>query len=1099
VTARISSRAKVASPSRLAALDAYGILDTPPEKGFDDIVHLASKACGTPVALVSLVAGDRQWFKARVGFEPCETSLDQSVCTHVLGAPDILVIPDLTLDPRTRANPLVTGEPFIRFYAGAPLAAANGEPIGSLCVIDEVPRPDGLTPDQADSLRALAGQVMAQLELRRLLAERDGMLTAQRATVVQHEALLATQEAVARASGQLDIALQAVVDGVLRALPQAEGAVVEMLDGDELVYRNAAGNLDRHLGLRLPLRGSLAGACLLSGEARVVADVRKDRHVRRPLIARLSLRSCAVVPLFRQGKAIGVLKVQSSRPGAFTARDGEVVGLFAGTVSEGLSQVGEAEARRSARASQDRYKAVFDSAIDYAIIAMDRSGIVTDWNAGATKILGWEASLMCGKPADAFYTPEDRAAGIPAQEMAAALLTGHGIDDRWHLRANGERFWANGEMMVLRDEAGEGVGFVKILRDRTEQRLGFERLREAEDRLRRAQEAGGVGMFVVDAEGILHPTPEFCRLYGLPARDAYPSTAFERLIIPEDAHLVSTAASRASGKAPRDVEYRIRRPDTGEIRWIARRGDLEHDENGRPVRFAGVSRDITEQVAAREALAESERRWRGLFEQLREGFTLGRVIRDASGKITDWRYEEVNRAWGELVGVPSGHAAGRTIREVFPGIEDEWVHEFADVVESGRSATFIRQVGTLERWYEGRAHKLTDETFVVLFLEVTDRILAERAREAEELRKSALLELGDRLRDLTRIPVMTLMAAGIVGRTLKASRVGFGRLDATAEHVELEPDWAAPGLRSIAGRHRFEDYGDLRRDLLHGEPVVVRDVAEDPRTAANFTALRSVDVASVINMPVRERGRTVALLFVHDRVPRNWTPEELGFVRAVADRVEAGVARIRAEEQQQLLNRELSHRMKNTLAMVQAIATQTLRGASDIEAAKEVLAARLIALGKAHDILMTGEGESRETDVRDVVENALDLHDDPGQKRFSLAGPSVPCGSRAALSLALMVHELATNAAKYGALSTPDGHVTLSWGVDGSDGDEVVHLTWREKGGPAVVAPSRRGFGSRLIERGLAGAVGGHVDLRYEPEGVCCILTAPLAGFLAEN
>ena len=421
------------------------------------------------------------------------------------------------------------------------------------------------------------------------------------------------------------------------------------------------------------------------------------------------------------------------------------------------------------------------------------------------------------------------------------------------------------------------------------------------------------------------------------------------------------------------------------------------------------------------------------------------------------------------------------------------------MVETGRSATFTRQVGTLERWYEGRAHKLSDETFVVLFLEVTERVLAERAREAEERRKSALLELGDRLRDLTRIPVMTLMAAGVVGRTLKAGRVGFGRLDASAEYVDLEPDWTAPGMRSIAGRHRFQDYGDLRQDLLHGEPVVVRDAAEDPRTCANLAALQAVDVASLINMPVRERGRTVALLFVHDRVPRDWSAEELGFLRAVADRVEAAVARVRAEEQQQLLNRELSHRMKNTLAMVQAIATQTLRGASDIEAAKEVLAARLIALGKAHDILMTGEGESQEADIRSVVENALDLHDDPGQRRFVLHGPMVPCGSRAALSLALMVHELATNAAKYGALSTPGGHVTLSWRVDGSDGDEMVHLTWREEGGPPVVAPTRRGFGSRLIERGLAGAVGGHVELRYEPEGVCCTLSAPLAGFLAES
>ncbi len=184
---------RVSRPSRLAALDAYGILDTPPEKGFDDIVQLARKAFATPVALVSLVAGDRQWFKASVGFEPCETTLDKSVCAHVLGQPDLLVIPDLREDHRTRDNPLVTGDPFLRFYAGAPLDAAIGGCLGSLCVIDVEPRPDGLTTDQAESLRALARQVMAQLELRRSLAERDGMIAIQRATVVQHEALLAAR------------------------------------------------------------------------------------------------------------------------------------------------------------------------------------------------------------------------------------------------------------------------------------------------------------------------------------------------------------------------------------------------------------------------------------------------------------------------------------------------------------------------------------------------------------------------------------------------------------------------------------------------------------------------------------------------------------------------------------------------------------------------------------------------------------------------------------------------------------------------------------------------------------------------------------------
>jgi hypothetical protein len=111
---------------RLEALAQFAILDTPPERGFDDIVELAAYICDTPVALVSFVSHDRQWFKARFGLSECQTDLNSSVCQHALIEPDLLVVGDLSLDERTRANPLVVGAPFIRFYAGAPLRTAGG-------------------------------------------------------------------------------------------------------------------------------------------------------------------------------------------------------------------------------------------------------------------------------------------------------------------------------------------------------------------------------------------------------------------------------------------------------------------------------------------------------------------------------------------------------------------------------------------------------------------------------------------------------------------------------------------------------------------------------------------------------------------------------------------------------------------------------------------------------------------------------------------------------------------------------------------------------------------------------------------------------------
>lgn len=159
-----------AETARLAALQSYRVLDTAPEAPFDDIVQLARTICRTPIALVSLVAADRQWFKARAGMDDLnETPLDQSVCAHAIREPEILIVPDLTRDERTKTNPLVAGDPKIRFYAGAVLRTPAGEALGALCVIDTVPRPEGLTDEQRASLLALGRQTMVLLENRRAL------------------------------------------------------------------------------------------------------------------------------------------------------------------------------------------------------------------------------------------------------------------------------------------------------------------------------------------------------------------------------------------------------------------------------------------------------------------------------------------------------------------------------------------------------------------------------------------------------------------------------------------------------------------------------------------------------------------------------------------------------------------------------------------------------------------------------------------------------------------------------------------------------------------------------------------------------------------
>ncbi len=156
-------------PERLEALRQYEILDTPPEQAFDDLTLLAAHICQTPVALVSLIDRDRQWFKSNLGLDVPETPRDMAFCAHAIAAKETLIVPDTFADDRFANNPLVTDDPNIRFYAGAPLRADHDQCLGTLCVIDRVPRE--LSDDQQRALEALSRQVMAQLELRRQLAE----------------------------------------------------------------------------------------------------------------------------------------------------------------------------------------------------------------------------------------------------------------------------------------------------------------------------------------------------------------------------------------------------------------------------------------------------------------------------------------------------------------------------------------------------------------------------------------------------------------------------------------------------------------------------------------------------------------------------------------------------------------------------------------------------------------------------------------------------------------------------------------------------------------------------------------------------------------
>jgi len=216
--------------ARLKALREYKILDTDPEQAFDDLTRLASQICETPIAVVSLVDSDRQWFKSKLGLDASETSRDVAFCAHTILQSDLFVVPDAQQDMRFSDNPLVTSGPQIRFYAGAPLLTSEDVAVGSLCAIDYVPR--NLTSQQQEALEILGRQVVTQIKLRRNIAELEEALRQRQET---EQALKAREE---QYRSLLDLSSETIavhIDGKLEYINSAGARLLGAVTPEQLV------------------------------------------------------------------------------------------------------------------------------------------------------------------------------------------------------------------------------------------------------------------------------------------------------------------------------------------------------------------------------------------------------------------------------------------------------------------------------------------------------------------------------------------------------------------------------------------------------------------------------------------------------------------------------------------------------------------------------------------------------------------------------------------------------------------------------------------------------------------------------------------------
>ncbi|ALN75318.1 PAS domain-containing protein [Aureimonas sp. AU20] len=301
--------------------------------------------------------------------------------------------------------------------------------------------------------------------------------------------------------------------------------------------------------------------------------------------------------------------------------------------------------------------------------------------------------------------------------------------------------------------------------------------------------------------------------------------------------------------------------------------------------------ETTRQVLAERGQARERERQHLMLRQM-PGFS-------AILEGPEHRFQYGNEAFGKLVG--EREVEGRTMREAFPEFADQGYFELLDEVFAraepfaahGKPLRLAREGG--ERFVDLVLDPIRDDAGAVrgLFLggyDVTDRVRADRHREA-------LMRLEERLRDVPTPAGLTLAATELLGETLNCARVGYGTIHAASGTIAVDRHWTAPGFESLAGLHRFEEYGSYIEDIRLGRAVANADVERDPRTAERAEAFRAIRVRAFLDVPVMEQGQATAQLFVHSAAPRRWSEAEIAFVRDFAERTHAAIARRLAEQE----------------------------------------------------------------------------------------------------------------------------------------------------------------------------------------------------------
>jgi PAS domain S-box-containing protein len=460
------------------------------------------------------------------------------------------------------------------------------------------------------------------------------------------------------------------------------------------------------------------------------------------------------------------------------------------------------------------------------------------------------------------------------------------------------------------------------------------------------------------------------------------------------------------------------------------------------------------------------------------------------GTITSW-----NPASERLYGYSADEAIGRPMLIIVPPERwDAWHKTTAELI-AGRSF-----VGFETERVHKDSHRITvSMTVSPVYADGVVALFATIARDFTEARRAQDLA-AVRSRQLQALA--TLGQDGLVASDLQELMQRAVELVAEGLGTEfanvLELDAASQTLVHRAGHGWKRNYVGQRVIPADSRFLAGYTLPEAPRvvTVPDFSKetrfLRSDllgdhDVMSSIGVVIPGEGDIpFGVLATHSAQPRTFTQQDSDFIQNVAHVIAAALQRRRAEEQQELMLSELEHRVKNTLAVVQAIVSLTARSAQSTTQLVSALSGRIEALARGHSLL-TGQ-QWAACELRDLIELALDPYRRAGPDALSVDGPRLQVRPRPALALAMILHELATNAAKYGALSSNLGRLDIRWRTVESDGKERVQLRWIESGLEGVAIPSREGFGTTLITRSVGMALSGAATFDYTPTGLHCTL-----------